>query len=232
MCLVLRKGNCFIDLQRHLRFNKYLSLAVCLLTPIERTVSWQTSESFSTSFKGYCELHMRKKQLEIHLSGRLLKTNSQEISFIYEAIKSVFPLLWIWQSFLLCLDSTGAPFFFSMNYWNYLKHLSSVHLLLFFFFSQLQKSIDQKDFFRHCSCLKNRSQVIKKKIPSLVAQEVIHTECKHRHGKFTGKSRPTGPQCFCKGHMQLNPWVKNWVDSLPSIAHKCTYLQCVVKDLQ
>lgn len=112
MCLVLRKGSCFIDLQIHLRFNKYLSLGVCLLTPIERTVSWQTSESFSTSFKGYCELHTRKKQLKIHLSGRLLKTNSQEISFIYEAIKSVFPLLWIWQSFLLGLDSTGAPFFF------------------------------------------------------------------------------------------------------------------------
>lgn len=74
ICLPLGEGNCFIDFQRHLQFNKYLSLGVCLLTPIERITSLADFWKLFNKLLGVA--YEKNKQLEMHLNGRLLKTYS------------------------------------------------------------------------------------------------------------------------------------------------------------
>ena len=49
------------DFQRHLQFNKYLGLGVCLLTPIERIISWHTSEAFQQASRATVSCRWKKE---------------------------------------------------------------------------------------------------------------------------------------------------------------------------
>lgn len=121
-----------------------------------------------------------------------------------------------------------------------MKGLTSVHFLLFFFFSHLDEKCRPNGFHQRLFMSEKQSSTKKKKTPVLVTQKVKNAESKCRHGKIREKNAhcqhmvPNTSVGHTEGVIErskINCRLKSFVDSLPNIAYKHTYLQCVLKDL-